>query len=77
MTWKEKYDKWQIIFANFSSIALIFAGGYLMVSQPANGSVEYPFAAGLWATILGASMAISSVILETRLYLQENISGEK
>lgn len=68
MNWKKKYDKWQVIFANFTSIILIFAGGYILTTQPS--SIEYPFAAGVWATLLGCSMAISSVILDLRIFLE-------
>jgi len=70
VNWKQKYNHWQIIFGNFGAVVLVFVGGYLMASQPE--SLEYAFATGLWATLLGCTMAVSSVILELRLWLEKN-----
>lgn len=65
MNWKRKYDQWQVIFGNLTSIALVFAGGYLMTMQP-SGVEGSSFAAGLWATILGVGMMITATLVELR-----------
>lgn len=75
MEWKKGYDRWQIFWGNVGSLILIFAGGYLMTHQP-SGIGGSAYGAGLWATILGVGMAISSTVLELRINILRHLEEE-